>query len=119
MSNDILNRLRGLAPSIMAMRDGANEIERLRADRDRLAAELAEAVDDSVRLATQVDKLEAQLAEARRDAERYRWLRDGEFTHEWERDNLKTKNGWLLIGDELDAAIDAAIAADSARPRND
>ena len=53
-------------------------------------------------LASDYDALRAQLAEAQRDAERYRWLREG--------------NGYYPEeigepgGDRMDAAIDAALA---------
>jgi hypothetical protein len=56
------------------------------------------------------DKLRAELAELRRDAERYRWLRDAEDRSYVA---LAMENGsepvWIS-GDELDAAIDAAMA---------
>ena len=43
MSNaDIVERLRGPVPSILAMREAANEIEALRRTRDRLRATIKE-----------------------------------------------------------------------------
>ena len=53
--------------------------------------------------------LTAQLAEARRDAERYQWLADNRFHHMAHPNG----DGWgisdLIYGDDLDAAIDAAM----------
>jgi len=51
--SDLIERLRGPSPSIPAMRDAADEIERLTAERD---------------------ELRRQLAEVEQDAQRYRWI---------------------------------------------
>jgi hypothetical protein len=57
------------------------------------------------RIARLLDALEA----ATRDAERYRWLRDEADAHEMPKVTAPHSR-WLLIGHELDAAIDAAMA---------
>jgi hypothetical protein len=81
-------------------------------DIDRLVREADEMLNGKGNAAPQamLCDLMGQIQDAARDAERYRWLRDGDFTHKHERDHL-SRNGWLLTDDELDSAIDAARAA--------
>ena len=62
--------------------------------------------------AAEIDRLRSELAECRKDAARYQWLRSincpwpGVFQHEGNDDY-----GWSAIaGQDLDAAIDAAMA---------
>jgi hypothetical protein len=75
-------------------------------------------------LEAQRDALAARLAEAERDAARYRWLRHAESfaSVRWARWEVRHWTGqcWdSLLGDALDADIDAARAADSASPPRD
>jgi hypothetical protein len=53
-------------------------------------------------------RAEAELAALREDAERYRWLRDGEIICDIDFPAAKDKAGNTLWLEELDAAIDAA-----------
>jgi hypothetical protein len=62
-------------------------------------------------LAAELAACRARLAEAERDAERYRWLRDG---RDYEVICEQPGNLYLKMPRELDAAIDAARAAGSA-----
>ena len=69
-----------------------------------------------VEAADEIERLQTRLAEAERDAERYRWLRD----------HINKGQGWVVMrrepsgmwdqmpSNELDSAIDALRAADSA-----
>lgn len=64
--------------------------------------------------AAEITRLRAEAEALRKDAERYRWLRDGADDGEWECFESK----WLIKHDvygqgpaDLDAAIDAAIDA--------
>jgi multidrug resistance efflux pump len=54
------------------------------------------------------EKAEVELAALREDAERYRWLRDGEIVCDTDFPAAKDKAGNSLWLQELDAAIDAA-----------
>ena len=104
------------------VRQMAHEILTLRQGSERAApkAELAEyaktvahmrdgaRLQDSATAAVleRAKRVEAELAACREDAERYRWLRDGEIVC---RDNFpaaKDKAGNTLWFEELDAAID-------------
>jgi hypothetical protein len=65
-----------------------------------------------------VDELLAELAQVKQDAERYRWLRDckgGQVVIDSTGYEGRTEELWpTRRGDDLDAAIDAARATDSA-----
>ena len=68
-----------------------------------------------------IDTMRAQLAEAKKDAERYRWLRDGVIVGGEINEGLyghidhpSHPNRWALAGPELDEAIDAARAQQEA-----
>lgn len=52
---DIIDRLRGSAPSILAMRDAANEINTLRETLDRLQAAAARLTDNVAEFGTVTD----------------------------------------------------------------
>lgn len=54
------------------MREAADEVDRLRHDIERH-------VEIACELATECERLRAELAECKRDAERYRWVRDGGY----------------------------------------
>lgn len=55
------------------------------------------------------DRLLAEVEGLRRDAERYRWLRDNGDWRCTEKDGYGGQT--LMMGDRLDAAVEAAIAA--------
>ena len=59
------------------------------------------------------ERLKAELAEAKKDAERYRWLRHGDNDEPLLKFSFEARcnsdDVWLLRNDELDAAIDAAM----------
>lgn len=55
--------------------------------------------------------VKAECDALREDAERYRWLRSDVATAENYPIACMRDGGWLLLGDELDAAIDAAREA--------
>lgn len=57
------------------------------------------------------DALRAECDALRADAERYRWLRSDVATAENYPIACMRDGGWLLLGDELDAAIAAAREA--------
>lgn len=65
---------------------------------------------ENVVLAFDYDALAARCAAAEKDAARYRWLREGDYPWRTER-MLRDSHGWLMTDDDLDAAIDAAMAA--------
>ena len=61
--------------------------------------------------ADEIERLRARLAEAERDAARYRWLRKAR--EHWDVLHREDEDAYWqdLAGNELDAAIDAAMAA--------
>lgn len=64
--------------------------------------------------AQRIAELERQVAELRADAERYRWLRDGELSAEYPYPVMRTGapgDGYSIWAEDLDAAIDAARSA--------
>jgi hypothetical protein len=95
------------------------ERDQLRAQMDRLQASFDRVNADWLRQDKEIGELQRQLAESQKDAERYRWLR---------RDDIKVLPGQddiyvsrqqsiffrhidVLVDSELDAAIDAEMAA--------
>jgi hypothetical protein len=65
------------------------------------------------RQARRITELERENAELRNDAERYRWLRDGELPAEYPYPVMRVgdfPDGYAIWNEELDAAIDAAKA---------
>lgn len=96
----------------------AEELERLRAENERLKNDAAIYYESAAGLLATNDALRAQLAEAQRDAERWRWLRnharifrqspDMSGNHYWMVQTTTT-----LRGPTLDAAIDAAMGEPS------
>ncbi len=107
-------------------------------DYDALAARLAEVEAAGVRYTTMTDKnldrlaakleaAEARVRELEPDAERYRWLREGDndetvmmVYESAPRGGVRPfdarfDNSFVLREEKLDAAIDAARAGDSAR----
>lgn len=52
---------------------------------------------------------QAEIERLRKDAERYRWLRDGGNSHRLVQRHLHTGNSWLPESDDLDSKIDDAI----------
>lgn len=82
----------------------AGEIATLREQLQRAYdAHNADVQSDAIR----ISQLEADLAAARLNERRYLWLRNGDYTSEVE-DKLHESDGYLLMGKELDAAIDLA-----------
>jgi hypothetical protein len=83
--------------------------------RERGQGYASDEMQDALALLRDYDALAARLAEALRDAKRYRWLKEHcvkyydppGFLLEWARDSR-----------DVDASIDAEIAADSARACN-
>jgi hypothetical protein len=64
---------------------------------------------DIAQLGEELAATKAELAALREDAERYRWLRDGEIVcRDTDFPAAKDKAGNTLWLEELDAAIDAA-----------
>lgn len=93
-------------------KNAADEIERLRAERDEhkhWRRELANKLHDRE---TEIIELRRQLAEAEMDAERYRWLRNEANTAR-KCDPMvciyPLDEQDLIDGDRLDVAIDAAM----------
>lgn len=93
----------------------AEELESENADLKRQVEKANERTDDLI--AAQID-VQAKLAEAQKDAERYRWLRT----------QNEYRGGVLFVTDascdqytleDLDAAIDAAIASTASQPSPD
>ena len=85
------------------------------AQAERLSADIADERNRViVALRAEVKTLKEQLAEAQKDADRYRWLKTrpvdcpiiGPDLALWDEES-----GDALRGDEADAAIDAAVAA--------
>ena len=70
------------------------ELFRVRQDRDAHFGEMMRALE-------RVDAMKAECEKLRKDAERYRWLRDG--------NGYYPEENYLRGGVELDAAIDAAM----------
>ena len=60
--------------------------------------------------------LRAERDALAKDAERYRWLRDGRVSHRISVFDASVKEYALLVEDEVDAAIDAALAAQEQKP---
>lgn len=56
-----------------------------------------------------VGYLHADLQEAKKDAERYRWLRDSKTMQDLPQVYADDDCNTWLTGDELDAAVDAAM----------
>ncbi|WP_045769529.1 hypothetical protein [Xanthomonas albilineans] len=85
------------------------EIRELREDKREMAAEAKKYAEEAGRLA-------ALLHDAQRDAERYRWLRDCDSDGE-DMVIIRGEKGRhtdaLLSLDQLDAAIDTAIAKEA------
>lgn len=115
---DIVERLRVNMHAYGIAQEAADEIERLRAERELLAQMMirqslstghGDTVADLVReMEPQVERLRAELAECKRDAMRYRWLRqfllkadDTTFTF---RPNVSEATPELF-----DSTIDAAL----------
>lgn len=70
---------------------------------------------DGKTLLDEIDRLRAEVEAYRKDAERYRWLRNDAMTGT-KHDPAVLKDGPtdccdFMFGDELDAAIDAAMGA--------
>lgn len=58
-------------------------------------------------LEAQLARRDERIADLERDAARYQWLRDEAKAGDWNKIS-GAYSGMLLIGDDLDAAIDAA-----------
>lgn len=66
-------------------------------------------------LEDEAESLRAELAEVRRDAERYRWLRSDDCPFSCYEQEGPDNWGWCPTSSrDLDEAIDAAMAGDSA-----
>ena len=73
------------------------------------------AADALESLSAEVESLRAELAEVRRDAERYRWLRSDDCPFSCYEQEGPDNWGWCPTSSrDLDEAIDAAMAGDSA-----
>ena len=80
---------------------------------DALRLELAEASADFVRIANERDALLAERDALAKDAERYRWLRNPDQDVALVLDKMVSSGVYeYRAGDELDAAIDAAMQGD-------
>ena len=94
------------------------EVERLTRERDNHAESFKQQHQANVELLERAESAERREQEARKDAERYRWLRD-EAHPDREDTGVACKEthmtDWgkwyekFLSGEELDAAIDAAL----------
>lgn len=95
----------------------ADEIERLRAERDEHAHWRRDLADKLHDRETDIIELRRQLAEAELDAERYRWLRNEANTAR-KCDPMvciyPLDEQDLIDGDRLDVAIDAAMGGGDA-----
>lgn len=83
---------------------------------DRIVAlerELAARIDECNQRAQERAKLKRELAEARKDAARHRWLRDCRGVGSVSRSDFI----FARFGDDLDAVIDAEIAAAPEAPK--
>jgi len=86
------------------------EIERLRDSHEQVCTNYNRVSFASEERGKQVDQLKADNEALRKDAERYRWLRDGEYLHAW---------AVVHICDEprraelTDRTIDAAMAKEA------
>ncbi|MCF3486966.1 hypothetical protein [Stenotrophomonas maltophilia] len=95
--------------------DMQEEIARLRAELQSAAKAALDAVALSCANEREADALRAEAEALRKDAERYRWLRNDAITGT-RHDPAVLKDGPtdccdFMFGDELDAAIDAAMGA--------
>jgi len=83
--------------------------------------ELADAYADAFEIPSRRAALVAEIERVERDAARYRWLRDGDAYEGWLPDYWngrgKGRHEFTLNSDiqDLDAAIDAAIAAEESK----
>jgi multidrug resistance efflux pump len=69
----------------------------------QMDSQIEGAISENERLRLRIEALEAALRQARKDAKRYQWIRSGNVVpHD-------LCGCCYLPGDELDAAIDAAI----------
>jgi len=96
------------------------EISQLQIELAEYERTVAHMRDGAKAVLERAEKAEAELAALREDAERYRWLRDGDvvWRYRWLQDGdvvcgtdfpaAKDKAGNSLWLQELDAAIDAA-----------
>jgi hypothetical protein len=117
-TNDVAVRGRcigRLVKHIKALRSRVEELERLCADHEEVHADKRRLVreidvimngDGAAKQASLCD-LVHQIEALTKDAKRYRWLREGDYTFDVER-QLRDGRGWLRTEDELDSAIDAA-----------
>ena len=85
------------------------EQQLLRAGRDH--AELLARASDVAGERAANSVLTAEIEAERKDAERYRWMRDGEMDHTPSVRVREWRQIGSLYGDRLDAAIDAEMAA--------
>jgi chromosome segregation ATPase len=84
------------------------EVER---ERDEARAAFGAAQGVAVQEKQRAEAAEAQVAELRKDAERYRWLRVNPNNHCVTYEFRDGSGYGYLVEDELDAAIDAALAS--------
>lgn len=87
---------------------------------DRARDYRADVLARNARLIDLAEVLERELTAALKDAERYRWLREHSHetpigAYEWVERNGRQQRAYLAF-DELDTAIDAAIAAEKQLP---
>lgn len=80
------------------------------AERDQLRADKREMAAEAVRWAEEAGRLKALMHDAQRDAERYQFIRAG--SKEAHEAVLGDFTDEIKSGDELDCAIDAAMAAE-------
>jgi hypothetical protein len=84
------------------------EISQLQIELAEYERTVAHMRDGAKAVLERAEKAEAELAACREDAERYRWLRDGEIVCDTDFPAAKDIAGNALWLEELDAAIDAA-----------
>jgi hypothetical protein len=128
--DDLIERLRheafgtGYKPSkpLDLLVEAADEIERLRAqvsnqlaDLVLLDGQLLEARAELAAMESVAVELRAELEECRQKAKRYEWLRDKAFSSTEIRATKQIghteKTVWHVATEDIDAAIDAALAA--------
>ena len=114
---DKIDRLRAeLAESQTNARISWENVELRDAEIERLQSDIARHIRRRQEQSAEIRRLRAELAEAKQDAERYRWVRDKAFrcdpdmsgNHTWWSVQPRPK----LRGNTIDAAIDAALAAE-------
>jgi hypothetical protein len=91
----------------------AAELRRQHAEIERLTAALDEARAERSVAYLAFEQVTAERDALRADAERYRWLRNASIPDEQLHvhvDHPAWPNHWALIGEDLDTAIDAALA---------